>query len=89
MDQPDTAGIPDTSEVADLFGSTVSLHDDTGDGRADLAIGTEQESVGDFFSAGSVTVLNGVNAEKATMFDLSGLGVTDPSFASLGYALLP
>jgi hypothetical protein len=85
----DTAGIPDTSEVADLFGYAVSLHDDTGDGRADLVIGAEQESVGDFISAGSVTVLKGVNAKKATEFDLSDLGVTDPSFASLGYALLP
>lgn len=85
----DTTGMPDTAEVADLFGSAVSLHDHTGDGRADLAIGTPQEGVDGFTNAGQVTVLDGVRARTATAFDLSGMGVTDLSYAWFGSTLLP
>ncbi|MGW1211491.1 FG-GAP repeat protein [Streptomyces sp. NPDC002499] len=50
-----TAGVPDTSETGDAFGSGVSLGDINGDGYADLAIGASGENSG----GGSVTVLYG------------------------------
>ena len=50
-----TAGVPDTSETGDAFGSGVSLGDANGDGYADLAIGASGENSG----AGSLTVLYG------------------------------
>jgi len=84
----DTAGIPDSAEVADLFGSAVSLNDNTGDGKADLAIGAAQERVGDNVNAGSVTVLKGATTKNAKVFDLSLLGSTDLFYAGFGSTLL-
>ncbi|WP_160150572.1 FG-GAP repeat protein [Nonomuraea solani] len=63
--------------------------DFNGDGKVDLVISAEQETVGGFISAGLVIALDGVGAANAAAFDLGRFGATDPSFGSFGHALLP
>jgi hypothetical protein len=58
LDQ-DTPDVPDTAEAYDSFGSSVAIGDVTGDGHPELAIGAQQEDVGDVADAGAVTVLRG------------------------------
>lgn len=84
----DTPGIPGSAGIADLFGSAVSLNDNTGDGKADLAIGASQKTVNDTVNAGTVTALNGIGTEKASVYDLSQLGTTDLFYAGFGSTLL-
>ena len=54
-----TPGVPGNGEPWDSFGHTLVAADFDGDGRADLAIGTELEDFGGVSNAGVVTILRG------------------------------
>jgi hypothetical protein len=84
----DALGLPNDGG-ATLFGNSVSLADHTGDGKADLIISAQDETVDGSTAAGLVTVLDGARPNRATSFDLRQVGVADPSFAWFGYSLLP
>ncbi|MET9493420.1 FG-GAP-like repeat-containing protein [Streptomyces sp. NPDC006552] len=69
----ESGNIPGDSEDWDKFGSSVALGDIDGDGRADLAIGAQQEDFRGadgqmYYRAGSVTLLYG-SAEGADTTD--------------------
>lgn len=53
-----TAGIPGTAEAGDHFGWSVAVDDLTGDGRADILVGSPGEGVGSRASAGAVHVIS-------------------------------
>jgi hypothetical protein len=55
----DSSGINDTAEANDQFGSALAAGDFNRDGRDDLAIGVNDESVGSFNKAGAVNVIYG------------------------------
>ncbi|KRV48510.1 hypothetical protein AQ490_24880 [Wenjunlia vitaminophila] len=48
-----------TSEAGDAFGHSVSVRDVTGDGLADIAVGSPGEDVGTYADAGSVALIKG------------------------------
>jgi len=54
-----TAGIADTSEIADLFGESLTAGDYNGDGYDDLIIGVPFESLGAASNCGAVHALYG------------------------------
>lgn len=54
-----TAGIPDSAEADDGFGSQVATADLNRDGYADLVIGTPEEDSGSLESAGTVVIVWG------------------------------
>ncbi|MEO3742259.1 FG-GAP repeat protein [Plantactinospora sp. B5E13] len=54
-----TSGVPGEPEEFDRFGETVAAGDVTGDGRADVLVGTPGEGLGSATSAGVVTLLKG------------------------------
>ncbi|MBM7787492.1 FG-GAP-like repeat-containing protein [Tenggerimyces flavus] len=54
-----TPRIPDDPEEPDGFGAAVAIGDVNGNGRADLAIGTENESIGKILQAGKVFLIYG------------------------------
>ncbi|MFI0540573.1 FG-GAP repeat domain-containing protein [Streptomyces sp. WSLK1-3] len=66
----DSAGVPDTAETDDTFGSALATADLNGDGYTDLAVGAPGEDGG----KGSVTVLWGSSGGLA-----NGTRVTDPA----------
>ena len=55
----DSAGIADTVELGDFFGSSLAVGDFGRDGVADLAIGVLREDVGSIEDAGAVHVIYG------------------------------
>jgi hypothetical protein len=55
----DSAGVINTAETGDRFGSALAVGDFNGDGFDDLAIGTPRESIGTVANAGAVNVLYG------------------------------
>ncbi|MGX1669785.1 FG-GAP-like repeat-containing protein [Streptomyces sp. NPDC055400] len=61
-----TSGIPGPDEYEDAFGSAVSVGDITGDGLADVAIGSSDESIGSATTTGQVFVLRGTPTGLAT-----------------------
>jgi hypothetical protein len=73
---PDVPGEP---EDGDRFGSALATGDLNGDGRDDLAVGAEGESIGSVAGAGSVTVLfgsaAGLTAAGAQFLDQSQAAV--------------
>ncbi len=83
----DTAGMPGAAESGDHNGSAVLLADQSGFGRADLAIGTEGEDAGN----GSVAYLgsgsSGVDVSGAVVMGRGTLGA--PAGAQLGQTLTP
>jgi hypothetical protein len=78
LDQ-DSPGIPGAQEEGDLFGSSVSVADMTGDGYADIALGIAGEDVGTVEDAGSVVLVPGSAAgvtgagSKAVHQDTAGI----------------
>ncbi|MET7733873.1 FG-GAP-like repeat-containing protein [Streptomyces sp. NPDC005402] len=71
----DTAGVPDTVETEDTFGSALAVADFNNDGYTDLAVGASGENGGE----GSVTVLWGSTSGLA-----NGTEVADPAPAAHG-----
>jgi hypothetical protein len=61
-----TPGVPGTAERVDWFGFALAFGDVTGDGRADLAIGSYGEAIGTLADTGSVTMLYGATAGLTT-----------------------
>jgi FG-GAP repeat len=60
-----TAGVPGAAGARDAFGGALAAADVTGDGRADLAVGSARETVGGRAGAGSVTLLPGTASGPA------------------------
>ncbi|WP_129307829.1 FG-GAP and VCBS repeat-containing protein [Streptomyces sp. L2] len=69
-----TAGVPGTAEKNDLFGADVKLDDVTGDGKADLVIGSYEND-----GNGGITFLRS-NGSKITT---SGAGIISPTSVSI------
>ncbi|MFE6825105.1 FG-GAP repeat protein [Streptomyces sp. NPDC057690] len=65
-----TAGVPDTAEAGDGFGSATATADLNRDGYADLVVGSPFESTARGREAGSVTVLWGSGSGLTTGTDL-------------------
>ncbi|MEV1019913.1 FG-GAP-like repeat-containing protein [Streptomyces sp. NPDC050264] len=61
-----TAGVPGADEYEDAFGGAVSVGDIDGDGYADVAVGSSDESIGAAATTGQVLVLKGAPAGLAT-----------------------
>jgi hypothetical protein len=61
-----TSGIPGSDEYEDAFGSAVSVGDVDGDGLADVAIGSSDESIGSATTTGQVFVLRGTPTGLST-----------------------
>ncbi|MFI2616147.1 FG-GAP-like repeat-containing protein [Streptomyces sp. NPDC018584] len=84
QDEPD---VPGSTETGDRLGSSVTLADLSGSGRADLAIGAEGEDAGD----GTVLQLDsgasGVPGASGVYYTRTVLGT--PAGARLGQALTP
>ena len=55
----DTPGVPGVDESEDGFGASVTVGDVTGDGFADVAVGSPGEALGETQGAGDVTLLHG------------------------------
>jgi len=55
----DTAGVPGSAENGDGFGSSLGAGDVTGDGYADILIGSPGEAIGSLPQAGMVTLVLG------------------------------
>ncbi|MFI8302376.1 FG-GAP-like repeat-containing protein [Streptomyces sp. NPDC085927] len=83
----DTSGVPGSTESGDSFGSSVSLTDLSGYGRADLTFGADGEDSGN----GVVTYVpsngSGLGFGDSYMFGKGTLGT--PTGARLGQALTP
>ena len=61
-----TSGIPGTDEYADAFGKALTVGDIDGDGLADVAVGSSDESIGDADTTGQVHVLRGTPTGLST-----------------------
>ncbi|MEU7579480.1 FG-GAP-like repeat-containing protein [Streptomyces sp. NPDC041068] len=83
----DEPGVPGSTESGDRLGSSATLADLSGDGRADLAIGVEGEDTGD----GTILQLDsgssGVPGSSGVYYGRTLLGT--PAGARLGQALTP
>ena len=81
----DSAGIADTMETGDRFGSAVALGDLNGDSRADLVVGVPNESVGTALAAGVVHVIPGaaagLTASGSQLWSQNTSGIADSSEA--------
>ncbi|MFJ9815778.1 FG-GAP and VCBS repeat-containing protein [Streptomyces sp. NPDC101151] len=80
-----TAGVPGSDEKSDLFGADVKLDDVTGDGRADLIVGSYENS-----ADGAVTYLPSdgtkITTSGSRAFGASAVGVSTtgtPQFGAL------
>ncbi|MET9393443.1 FG-GAP and VCBS repeat-containing protein [Streptomyces sp. NPDC006624] len=83
-----TAGVPGTAESADRFGASVRLSDLTGDGKADLSIGSDGEN----HPSGAVHSLrgtaSGITTTKAVSFGPGSLGMSTTGYLRLGQDML-
>jgi hypothetical protein len=79
--------VPGGAEVADEFGSAVTLLDHDRDGHLDLTVGAWGENR----DSGAITTLDGAGTGFTTAgartFGLAGLGYRDPARAELGAEL--
>ncbi|MEU9992313.1 FG-GAP and VCBS repeat-containing protein [Streptomyces sp. NPDC048045] len=83
--EQNTPGVPGTSEKSDLFGADVKLDDVTGDGKADLVVGSYENSAN-----GAVTYLPSdgtkITTSGSRSFGPSNVGVSTtgtPQFGAL------
>ncbi len=83
-----TAGVPGTAESADRFGASVRLSDLTGDGKADLSVGSDGEN----HPSGSLYSLrgsaSGVTTKNAISFGPGSLGMSTTGYLRLGQDML-
>ncbi|MFI9809593.1 FG-GAP and VCBS repeat-containing protein [Streptomyces sp. NPDC052301] len=81
--EQNTAGVPGSSEKSDLFGADVKLDDVTGDGKADLVVGSYENS-----ADGAITYLPSNGSEITTSgsraFGPSTVGVSTTGTPQLG-----
>jgi len=67
----DSSGVDDTAERDDYFGSSLASGDFNNDGKDDLAIGVQGESIGSIQYAGAVQVISGSSAGLSTSSPLT------------------
>ncbi|MFI6376932.1 FG-GAP-like repeat-containing protein [Streptomyces sp. NPDC050546] len=83
-----TEGVPGTAESADRFGASVRLSDLTGDGKADLSVGSDGEN----HPSGSLYSLrgsaSGVITKNAISFGPGSLGMSTTDYLRLGQDML-
>jgi hypothetical protein len=79
-----TSGVPGSAEANDLFGAAVALTNLTGDGKADLAVGTPGEDG----TEGRVYLFAGAGTSQISTMAPSALGIGGRQ-AKLGQVLLP
>ncbi|MGW0861113.1 FG-GAP-like repeat-containing protein [Streptomyces sp. NPDC002611] len=83
-----TEGVPGTAESADRFGASVRLSDLTGDGKADLSVGSDGEN----HPSGSLYSLrgsaSGVTTKNAISFGPGSLGMSTTDYLRLGQVML-
>ena len=76
-----SAGVADTAEAGDEFGSALSAGDFNGDGRDDVAIGAPGEDVGSYTDGGVVHVLYGsaagLTASGSQHWSQNAVGISD------------
>ncbi|MFJ3440535.1 VCBS repeat-containing protein [Streptomyces sp. NPDC086081] len=84
----DTADVPGTAESADRFGSSVRLSDLTGDGKADLSVGSDGEN----HPSGAVYSLrgsaSGITTKNAVSFGPGSFGMSTTGYLRLGQDML-
>lgn len=89
----DSASVPGTAKKFDFFGWSLSAGDVNGDGYADIAVGSEQETVGSAKHAGTVTILRGAasgltgTGSKAYSQNTANVPGTAESYDHFGYAV--
>ncbi|WP_234329708.1 N-acetylmuramoyl-L-alanine amidase [Streptomyces viridochromogenes] len=83
----ETSGVPGTGEGGDLFGSSVSLTDLSGYGRADLTLGAEGEDGTDGIVMYVPSNSTGLGYSQALIYSKTALGT--PTDAHLGQTLTP
>ena len=75
----DTSGVPGSSESGDAFGSSLATGDVSGDGYADVLVGSPAEAIGSSAAAGLVTLLlggsGGLTGTGSSAFDQSQAAV--------------
>ncbi|MGW3985511.1 VCBS repeat-containing protein [Streptomyces sp. NPDC004830] len=83
-----TEGVPGTAESADRFGSAVRLSDLTGDGKADLSIGSDGEN----HPSGAIYSLrgsaSGITTKNAVSFGPGSFGMSTTGYLRLGQDML-
>ena len=86
-----SAGVPGVSEHGDEFGASLATGDFGGDGHADLAVGVNDEMVGQLESAGAVNVFpgstSGLTATGSTLWDEATIGTVADADDQFGTAL--
>ncbi|WP_333776297.1 FG-GAP-like repeat-containing protein [Streptomyces sp. IBSBF 3136] len=83
----DTSGVPGATESGDAFGSSVSLTDLSGYGRADLTLGVAGEDGGDGILMYLPSNSTGLGYAQTSVLSRMTLGT--PAAAALGTALTP
>ncbi|WP_327353892.1 FG-GAP-like repeat-containing protein [Streptomyces sp. NBC_01304] len=83
----DTAGIPGSTEAGDRFGSSVTLSDLSGYGRADVAIGADGEDAGNGTILQLDSTSSGISLTNPVYYSSSVLKT--PAGARLGQTLAP
>ncbi|MEU5320530.1 FG-GAP-like repeat-containing protein [Streptomyces sp. NPDC021056] len=89
----DSASVPGTAEKFDFFGWSLSAGDVNGDGYTDIAVGSEQETIGSAKHAGTVTILRGSasgltgTGSKSYSQNTANVPGTAESYDHFGYAV--
>ncbi|HEY1487578.1 MAG TPA: hypothetical protein VGF84_15840 [Micromonosporaceae bacterium] len=78
-----STGVPGSVEGGDEFGWSVAVGDVTGDGKADLVVGSPREGIGSATDAGDITLLkgsgSGLTGTGAQLFDQNSADVPGTS----------